>query len=304
MMGRLELASKSFICSFNYLMFGETRLFKKTMMTIAVALLVTCYFYAALLLPTYAEQNDENVAVGVKVGDWIKYDFTHVGVWSPWENDWTRVEVKNVSGTNIVIHVSTEYSVSHDRMAYVNATLNIDVKENWIEEHPPSPYDLLYDMPYVIAGNLSLSDHAFQSLVEKLSNYTVSEFAWNYSVNYGMVSRKYGEVVREVLIINQSYEMRSFGYVMKVYDEFCWDRITGLLLEQKSIGNMPETATNVTMAQFMQIRDTNLWEMLQPSTLWIQVGLGVTLPIAVIAVIVIVPKKATKRKQDLKNGKS
>ena len=283
----------------------ELQLSSTRKMTAVVALLIMGCFLLVLPLQAFAELDGENSAVGVKPGDWVKYDFTHVSIWSLWENDWTKLEIQNVSGTIVTIHVSTRFPVSNDRMECEDAVLNIDVKENWIEKHPPSspydlpnaPYDLPYDMPYVIAGNLSLGGHAFNLLLETLSTSRPPSCK-NYSLNYDIVSRNYGEAVREVLLINQSFDKPFFGYGMKVYDEFCWDRVTGLLLEHNSIADIHGNTGNVDMAYFMRITDTNLWKMPQPSPPWLQITLGVALPIAAIMLVVTIPKKRNNKKQE------
>ncbi len=278
-------------------------LVRKAVATAAMMLLIISCLLRGLSLRGFAEPDDKNCVVVVKAGDWAKYDFTHVSILSGWENDWTEVEIQNVSGTNVTIHVSTRYPVSDDRMECVDAVLSVDVKENWIEKHHFSAYDLSYGMPYVIAGNLSFDDYAFNDLLEKLSTSRPT-FSKNYSLNHSVVSRKYGEAVREVLLINQSFELTSlFEYGMKVYDEFCWDRVTGLLLERNSVGDIHGNTNNVDMAYFMRITDTNLWKMTQSSTPWLQVTLGTALPIVAIMLVVTIQRNRNNKKQeDLENS--
>lgn len=283
----------------------HVHLVRKAVTTTAITLLIISCLLWGLRLRAFAEPDDKNYVVGVKTGDWVKYDFTHVSILSLWRNDWTEVEVQNVSGTNVTIHVSTRFPVSDDRMECVDAVFSVDVKENWIEKHHFSAYDLSYGMPYVIAGNLSFDDPAFNDLLEKLSTSRPT-FSKNYSLNHSVVSRKYGEAVREVLLINQSFELTSlFEYGMKVYDEFCWDRVTGLLLERNSVGDIHGNTNNVDMAYFMRITDTNLWKMPQSSTPWLQVTLGTALPLAATILVMTIQKnKKNKKQESLENSKS
>lgn len=271
-------------------------------MMIAVAFLIITCFYSALHLPTYAEQNDGNVTVGVKAGDWVKYDFMHVNGLSRWENDWTKVEVENVSGTSVAIHVSTEYPgpASSGHMEYAELTFNVDVNGNLIEPQDTySPCALPREMPYVIAGNLGLDSNSFNDLIEKLSSYTSSS-ATNQSVDYGVVTKQYGEVAREAVQINQSFDLANFGAEnegLRVFTEFCWDRSTGLLLEYTQTWTWPITSSHVALGVFMRIVDTNLWNMPQPSPPWVEITLGTTLPIAAITLIVVVQKNRNNKKQ-------
>ena len=269
------------------------------MMTIAVALLVTSYFYAALLLPTYAEQNDENVAVGVKVGDWIKYDFTHVNSLSRLENDWTKVEVKNVSGTIVTIHISTEYpNDTYGHMEYAELTLNVDVNENLIEAHDWSPCDLVDRyMPYVIAANLSTGDYAFNDLVDKINDNAPSKSAKNNSFNNGIVVRQYGETAREVVLVNQSFDEPMAEDFVRVSVEYCWDRSAGLLLEYAITISPSRAPTHYIEAIFMRVVDTNLWKMPQPSPPWDQIAVGMVLPVTAIMLIVTVQERKTAHRK-------
>lgn len=272
---------------------------RKEIMMIAVAFLIITCFFSALYLRVYAEQNDGSVSVGVKVGDWVKYDFTHVNELSYWENDWTKVEVENVSGTSVLIHVSTEYvnRYPHDHMDLAELTLNVDVNGNLIEAHNRSPCDLVSSyMPYVIAGNLSVGDYAVNDLVDKLSNDTPT-FVTNHLLNQEIVVRQYGEAAREVVLVNESVDQSIAGDPVRVSAEYCWDRSTGLLLEYAITVTHPGNPTYYIAAMFMRVVDTNLWKMPQPPPPWDQIALGMALPSAAIILIVTVKeRKAIHRK--------
>jgi parallel beta-helix repeat protein len=152
---------------------------------------------------TSVENNQETasirvVQVGVKAGDWIKYDYTVTG-WpagTPYPK-WLKVEFLGVEGTNATIRVTMHMSDGTEQ----NATLPVDVVAGG------QAFGL---SGFVIPANLTTGDIIFMS---GYGNVTIA----------GKTTRNYAGASRTVVYASFS----QYGTQLTYY----WDKRTGVMVE-------------------------------------------------------------------------
>jgi len=260
------------------------------------------WFPMALLLsllivfPMVLGQNTaEANLVGVKAGDWVKYDVFCAGepfLWDspllyydPVEVDWVKVEVLSVSGSNVTVRETVHCFDGRER----NSTFAI------------SPHQKMTfgGSGYIIPANYSPGDTVgFAHIWVTYGDWRDVELTLNDTV-----SRSYGGVTKEVNVVQWSHLYPYDVYIYNFSYEFCWDKNTGFLLEKTfqtyalSYGNASKSTVK------LEIVDTNMWEMetVQPfwsqSWMWAVVGLVGTTA-AGAAVIAKMSKKEKQSKSE------
>lgn len=203
------------------------------------------------------EDSDSEFETGVKAGDWLLYQVFATD--TIMENmEWAKVEILNVSGTNITYHVTIHYNnIPED-----NLTVNCDMRKLM------SSYEFLY-------GNLAGSSPLFVPLSFTAQNFTFDFMKitldlpsdWREDWNFSRTTREFAGVKRQVNMINES-SVSSYdaGYVQSMYGETCWDAQTGVLSEARGISHNPfpiggVDPKTVEKDTLLKIVDTNLWEM-------------------------------------------
>lgn len=156
--------------------------------------------------------------VGVKVGDWVKYNVISMGPSTIWgdlydEAVWIKVEVQNVSATNVTVRETRHLQDGRDRVKTIS----------WDLQGVGSWYH------FIIATNLGPGD--------KVGDYTVwvNETGQFKDVDLTLndtVSRSYGGVTREVNVLKFSELGTYFGWWRNNTLEYYWDCETGFLLEK------------------------------------------------------------------------
>jgi len=190
-------------------------------------------------------------SVGVKVGDWASYDIKREGeptVWiSPFNRaEWVRVEVQDVSGTNVTLLEIVRLSDGAELNRTHNG--NVDSRSVYL---------------YIISANLSVGDeYFFLSRIDKLP------------IN-ATVSRTYGNVVRDANQVTWSNTIPYFEDELHYIYEIFWDKNTGLLLDLKLESYFVGYENRSTSLFELRIAETNLWKMeLSTLSIWQQIGLA------------------------------
>jgi len=169
-----------------------------------------------LFSTAYAKLASEGSIVGVEVGDWAKYDIQ--GETGPLtEEDWARIEVIDVSGTNLTVRIlGGEYPQNDTVVGDVTEGLRGDVGI------------LGTDVPFILPRDFNIS-----SINETFVNSIgfPLPLSYNFTWNVETLERKYGEASREVNLINVVYRQSVDVHVWEWHNEFCWDKATGVVLE-------------------------------------------------------------------------
>ena len=220
--------------------------------------------------------------VGVKVGDWAKYDVT--GAWSVEPStanltepqgvtdakkvDWIEIRVLEVSGTSVTIQVTARYKNETEK----TSTHSGDVRTG--------SGDLNLQ---VIAGSLSEGDknfeaeEAFEIQKTELSFYA----GFQREINYAQLTIPLGEGM---------YETYEFG----------WDKVTGIIAYTWWERRAMLEDYNFTALIFMRMAETNIFQAEAsqgPSIMWI-VAVGATVILIAFA-YATTGRKGRKRKRTL-----
>ena len=217
----------------------------------------------ATLLVSVLPLSANNVAVGVKAGDWVKYGEISVTWWSPSpkrvpqhlvdlnNTEWIRVEVQSVLETNV-----TAMKTSH----LENGTEKTETLTWNITNLTWGTLNV-----FIIEANLSEGD----SITRERLSLTDT------------VSRKYAGAIRGVNQMNDTFSKHK--YSASDVDAY-WDKMTGVLCElgeTEFIGHPLLGITNTTTR--MKIIETNLW---QPTPIWTESWFWVITAVIVAAVAV------------------
>jgi hypothetical protein len=219
--------------------------------------------------------------VGVKPGDWMKYDVKYQGTGSQawlgcFRPSWIKaVEVRVLDVTNEIvsfreIHYGPDGKVNYERTQTSQSSIR-----------------------YIIPASLEPGDKIDTIPME------VSINQWEYvdlTLN-DTVPRSYGGVTREANRL--MYSRLEYDAPVDLWAnwtlEQCWDKPTGFLLEmtyQMYFIDNPEYWS----ALKIEIVDTNMWEMEKPppqSFLWLA-----TIPIGTVIAVAIAVKLRNNKKKD------
>ena len=212
----------------------------------------------------------ETYIVGVEVGDWVKYSVSRTGPRRGWgispNTEWIKVEVQNISGTNVTIRESE--TTGTIRM------ISGDIAGGSVDR-------------YIIAGNLSAGDEIFFGLWKLFINRTVS--------------KSYGGVSKEANLVEWSVVKLDFGYMANCSQEYCWDKETGFLLEMTWTAYYLGYENTSKSTLSMKIAETSMWEMAQTSIQWWPwVAVGAVLVVAGVASVTIRNRQNRKNDKDKK----
>lgn len=236
-------------------------------------------FFAILLLTASVAATPNGRTVGVNVGDWFKYEEIDV-TWSSndpnaskaWygmdlemynQTEWVRVEVTEVSGTNVTIQ-----TVSH----FKNDTEEIG--SGWIDVDTG---DGVNATSTFISANLNEGD----------AIYTAGNYS-NWFINE-TITREYPDSTRETNHINitigpYNYTMPPDTEIYYLYSmNFYWDRTTGVMVEDRFevVNQTGQYLTTWSMS--FKITEANTWVVPEfPSFLILPLFMLATLLVTII----------------------
>jgi len=230
-------------------------------------------------------------SVGVKVGDWVKYNVISFGIPEQWEvlydeAVWIKVEVQNVSATNVTVRETRHLQDGRDRVRTISWDL---------QGQDTAP--IQFDPPFIISANSGSGD-----VVEQCDIWITSGNWVNVELTLNdTVPRSYGGVTREVSVLEFSQCLPYFPYIANFTHKCYWDKETGFLLEridQRTFLGYEETSTLDKVK--LEIADTNMWEMeTQPfwsqSRMWAVVGLIATTATGATVIVKISNKEKQKK---------
>jgi len=185
---------------------------------------------AAVFAPTFVQATD--YAVGVKAGDWIKYDITATWTGNGTQPsyvtetnkvEWIRIDVSSVAGTTVGLNETVQYN---------NGTQTFQSYDTDVQGSISSPF--------VAASNLTAGDPLSPQNPETTINQTVT--------------RMYAGANRNVNIIESTSSSQSYVSEGRIY----FDKSTGIMVElymnqtdYDNPGGYVETSVKAT--------ETNLW---------------------------------------------
>jgi len=178
------------------------------------------------------------VAVGVKVGDWAKYNMSFT-----WQStdpnatkppqfeetqkiEWIRIDVQNVSNTNITASPSYHFKNGTEQTL---PSMSADIATQFIT--------------FVIPSNLNATD-------------TIPGTA--ASIN-GTIIRSYAGMNRNVNYLGSSSVMNMTQTVINMTQTIYWDKATGILCEILMETSILNGSYITTISNFMVMTETNMW---------------------------------------------
>lgn len=182
--------------------------------------IVSAIMLAVLILPVAVSIGVAPAQVGVKIGDWIKVDYTINGAPSGTPlPQWLKVEFLSVEGTNGTVRVTMHMSDGTEQ----NATAPVDIISGGGEAFGLSGF--------VIPANLTVGDVVY------MSGYGNVTIASEKTSSYAGASRT---------VVYAGFS--QYGTELTYY----WDKLTGILVEANVVSGSV-TATGKTT-------ETNMWQ--------------------------------------------
>jgi hypothetical protein len=229
---------------------------KNGILVIAIALL---FFYLATV---YTATAYVNVEVGVKSGDWMKYD-----VVSDERNftGWQRVYIFSVDGTFFRFNTTT-YS---DSLGYHYETGKYNMSE--MDAHSVAYPDDTIEF-FVIPANLKIGDMFYY-------------YNWGSTTIAGENTETFAGATRQV--IYATYEPPTGMHVEAAKVEYKWDKITGIVVQFLAYYADGKTSSG-------KLIDTNIWQPQEVNSwLWYAILLAVIIIVAVGALFAVRRRKRT-----------
>jgi hypothetical protein len=226
----------------------------------------------------YIENNQDTEfitvwAVGVKAGDWIKYDYTVTGAppGTPIPT-WMKVEILSVEGTTATVRLTMHMSDGTEG----NETLTLDVARTLVYG-TGGTFDTFFGFGFVIPANSTVGgDYIYIILL-------TPEFMLGKQID-GETTNTYAGASRIVVYATFSYIGGRYGNrPLKYY----WDKQTGVMVEA--------SATLDSMTVTAKATETNMWQAapfglpIEPIYLYVLVALVII--IAVGATVFLMRRK-------------
>jgi len=222
-------------------------------------------------------------SVGVKAGDWVKYEVKCGGqsgqAWLPTYRDaeWVKREVQKVTDSKMTILETFHFP---DGSEFRKGPYDWDVND----------VDSL--MGDIIPANLSVGD--------EISIWSLGKLRIDATT-----SRNYGQAERDTNHATWSTTMPYFIYEMHCYDEFLWDKKTGFLLEWTFETYLVGYENTTRSVLSFGIVETNLWEMKRSDRSNLQqFGLAFAGLFVAATVTVVAYRKSSKSQNAAKEGNS
>ena len=231
-------------------------------------------------------------AVGVRVGDWVKYKVTKSGpgtIWYPgMENAlWVKTEVTDLSIATVTVQQTVH-----------NEDGNEVIRE--------SSWNLEYDRPYgrleaytrfIIAANHSAGDK-IGDIAVFLNNNTFATYV-DVVLNDTEL-RNYDGATKEVNHVKFSSFIPEGVFVRNSTFEIWWEKRSGFLvgLYLQSYLFYPPGYEDTVSEFALEIEDTNMWAMGSTHLTWVEVGAAIIIPGSLIVGYVGIRSKNHRQKKE------
>jgi len=201
--------------------------------------------------------------VGVKVGDWIKYDYTVTGVPPATPIPiWMKVEILSVEGTTIIVRLTMNMSGGTES----SETITLHVART-LDYDTGGTFDTYFGFQFVIPANST-------------ARYGV-DFIYVILLSQGMAgTTNVGENTRTYAGASRTVIYATFSGQGGLYDvlKFYWDKPTGIMVEASARRDGINATAKAT--------ETNLWEaapISPPSPpLWMEWWIWATVAVVIV----------------------
>lgn len=223
--------------------------------------------------------NARDYKLGIKIGDWIKYDkaFSVSAIlgngtrFSMNTDDWIRIDVWDMAGATVTLNLTEHFNDTYQTFQRIDT----DVRMIWIAR------------PYVIASNLSEGEQLCPQTPELIINQTLT--------------RMYARANRNVNTMSTHFNGTSGEVKWKGETNVTWDQSTGIMVEmaQNYSSNSPE-GQSIEVTSY-KANETNLWsstvlDVIQNNSLYIIAGISAIIAIGATIVVIRRRKPSTSQK--------
>jgi hypothetical protein len=234
------------------------------------------------------------VTVGVKPGDWVKYEVSRIGesneAWIYPDAVWINVTVLNVSGTTVQIREIIHYDDGEESTVDFSG----DLKKGYV-----------FHFAYIIQTNLKPGDKVYDSSVynNKTDSWVPVQLTLNNTAqeDFGGVTRELNQLKWSLIEYTYPGTATHTRWWVNSTVMYRWDKETGFLVEyelqKRDLGFEEYYETHSPSTFKLEIVDTNLWQMKKPQSFW---WMLITIPVGTVAigvgVFVVRSKKVFSKK--------
>jgi hypothetical protein len=208
-------------------------------------------------------------ALGIKIGDWIKFEkifsvsatLGNGTKLSMNTDDWIRIDVWDLVGATVTMNLTEHFNDTYQTVGRID----LDVKMVQIAE------------PYVVASNLSQGEQLCPQTPELIINQTLT--------------RQYVGANRNVNTISAHYNGTSGMANWQGETNVTWDQITGIMVEMTQNYSSTSSAGGQYLAlTSYKANETNLWsptvlDVLQNNAIYIVAGISAIVAIGAAVVL-------------------
>ena len=244
---------------------------------------VTAYVYP--ILGEVLIENNQNTKfitvcpIGVKAGDWIKYEYTYTNVPSGTPlPQWLKVEFLSVEETTVTLRLTMHMSNGTEG----SETFTLDIARTSVY-NTGGTFDTFFGFGFVIPANSTVEgDFIYLILLSPKC----------------MLGKKIeGETTRTYVGASITGVYATFSYIGGRYGtlRYYWDKQTGVMVEVSATLKLSAALDGMTAAT-AKVAETNIWEA-APSGLPIEPTVLYALIVVIIAIVVAVVFFTIRRKK-------
>jgi hypothetical protein len=258
---------------------------RRLTLLVLIILLFTAFLHVTVK-KTYGEAYSS--AVGVKLGDWVKYKVTNSGadtIWYPGTGNalWVKVEVIDFSDANVTVRETVHNEDGNEAIRDSSWNLENDKPYGRLEAYTR----------YIIVANHSAGDKIGEHAIFLGNNATPT---YVDVILNSTELRSFGETTKEVNYLKFCDPIPEDDLLRNDTWEICWEKQSGFLVELKlethHIGYEDYSRST------LEIEDTNMWIMGKTHPTWGEVGMAVIIPASLIVAYMSLRSRNHRKKNE------
>jgi hypothetical protein len=228
-------------------------------------------------------------AVGVKVGDWVKYKVTNSGAdifrWPGTEENalWMKDEVIDIAYSTVTVRETVHYVDGNEWSSESSWNLEND----FVNGH------LKACNHFIIAANHSAGDKIGE-LAVCLDNNTYATYV-DVILN-DTEFRSFGEITKEVNHLNFSFVIPEDPFGRNDTLEIYWEKQSGFMVKAKM--QTHHIGYDDYSTSILEIEDTNMWTMGGTHPTWGEVGAAIIIPGSLIVGYIGIRSRNHRKKHE------
>jgi hypothetical protein len=230
-----------------------------------------------------------SAAVGVRVGDWVKYKVTNSGAdifrFPGTEENalWMKDEVIDIAYSTVTVRETVHHVDGNEWSSESSWNLESDFVNGRLRAWTR----------HIIAANHSAGDKIGEAALF-LDNNTYATYV-DVILN-DTEFRSFGEITKEVNHLNFSFVIPEGGFRRNDTLEVYWEKQSGFMVKAEM--QTHHIGYDDYSTSILEIEDTNMWTMGSTHPAWVEVGAAVIIPGSLIVGYMAIRSKNHRKKHE------